>query len=127
MVIIFNRVVLWSGVISASAVMLLVAIYKIVSLLLGTLAWGAGPLSGFDVAGLLEAPAFLASAVTAWKWPWIAESVAVLTLAVIFARFNPFTINPFQKALSLEYIFIIAANVAFVARLALCRVEMKRA
>lgn len=125
MVINIKLVVMWSGIILASIVMLLIAIYKILWLLLGTLAWGAGPLSGFYVASLMEGPAYLASAATAWKWPWIAESVAGLTLAVIFARFNPWTISPFQRWLSFEYAFIIAANVAFFARMSLRRSELK--
>jgi hypothetical protein len=115
------------GIILASIVMLLVAIYKVIVSLLGTLAWGVGPLSGFDVAFLLEGPAYFASAVTAWKWPWVAETIASLTLIVILARFNPWTISPFQKVLSLEYVFIIAANVAFIEKWVLRRAEMKGA
>jgi hypothetical protein len=120
-----KRTVVWSGIILASIVMLLIAIYQIVCLLLGILTSGVGPLSGFYVAYLLEGPAYLASAATAWKWPWIAESVAVLTLVVIFARFNPWTVSPFQRGLSLDYAFIIAANVAFFARMSLRRDKMK--
>jgi hypothetical protein len=125
-VINIKRVVMWSGITLASVVMLLIAIYKVFWLLAGTLAWGAGPLSGFYVAGLMEAPAYLASAATAW-WPWVVESVAGLTLVVIFARFNPWTISPFQRGLSLEYVFVIAANVAFFAKISLRRAEMKSA
>lgn len=127
MVVNIKHAAMWSGIILASAVMLLIAIYKAIVLLVGTLALGTGPVSGFYVAFLIEAPAYLVSAVTAWKWPWIAESVAALTLAVIFARFNPWTISPFQKGLSLEYAFILAANVAFFARMSLRRSEMKTA
>jgi hypothetical protein len=105
----------------ACIVMLLVGIYKIALLLLGTLAWGVEPLSEFYVAGILEGPMFLASVATAWRWPWVVELVALLTLVVIFARFNPWTISPFQKGRSLEYAFILAANVAFFARMSLRR------
>lgn len=79
------------------------------------------------ITGLVEAPAFLGSAVTAWKWPWIAESVAVLTFVVIVARFNPWTISPFQKALTLEYAFLIAANVAFISKMTLRHFDSKDA
>lgn len=124
-VINIKRAVMWSGIISASVVMLLVGIYKLFLLLLGTLAWGAGPLSVFYVAFLMEAPAYLVSAATAWKWPWVAELVAILNLIVIFARFNPWTISPFRRGLTLEYAFIIAANVAFFARMSLRSAKMK--
>jgi hypothetical protein len=72
-------------------------------------------------------PAYLISTVTAWKWPWIAESVALLTLAMIFARFHPWEISPFQRGLWIDYAFIVAANVAFFARMSLRRAEMKSA
>jgi hypothetical protein len=117
-----------SVIILASIAMLTVAVYKSVWLLIGTLAWGIGPLDKFYVTSLVEVPAYFASAVTTWKWPWFAESVAVLTLAVILAWFNPWTIGPLlQRELSLEYVFIIYANVAFIAKLLLRRVEMKGA
>jgi hypothetical protein len=87
----------------------------------------SGPIPGIYIANLMEVPTYLASAATAWKWPWIAESVAGLTLVVILARFNPWTISPFQKWLSFEYAFIIAANVAFFAKMSLRRSEMKTA
>ena len=125
-VIKIKRIAAWTGLILAIILMLLIAFYKAFVLLLGTLGWGVGPLSVFYVAALMEPPAFPVSAVTAWKWPWIAESVAVITLAVILARFNPWTTSPFQRALSLDYIFIIAANVAFFARMSLRRAELKR-
>jgi hypothetical protein len=109
----------------ASVIMLLVAVYKAFWLLMGSMALDSGPIPGIYIANLMEVPAYLASAATAWKWPWIAETVAVLTLVVIFARFNPWTISPFQRWLSFEYAFIIAANVAFFARMSLCRAKMK--
>jgi hypothetical protein len=127
MAINFKRAVMWSGIILASAVMLLIAVYKAFLLSLGTLAWGVGPVSGFYVAFLMEPPAYLASAATAWKWPWVAESVAMLTLIVIFARFPPWAISPFQRGLSLDYAFIIAANVAFFARMSVRRLDLKSA
>ena len=120
-----QRIVMWSVLILSSAVMLLVAAYKTFWLLMGSMALDGGPLPGVYIANLMEVPAYLASAATAWKWPWIAESFAGLTLVVIFARFNPWTISPFQRWLSFEYAFIIAANVAFFARMSLRRSEMK--
>jgi hypothetical protein len=105
--------------------MILVAIYKIVWLLLGAITSGVWPRSVFDVANLLEGPAYLISAATAWKWPWVAESVSLLTLVVIFARFNPWTINPFQRGLSVDYAFIAAANVVFFTRMAMRRIEKR--
>jgi hypothetical protein len=116
-----QRIVMWSVLILSSIVMLLVAVYKAFWLLMGTMALDSGPIPGIYIANLAEVPAYLASAATAWKWPWIAESFAGLTLVVILARFNPWTISPFQKWLSFEYVFIIAANVAFFAKMALRR------
>jgi hypothetical protein len=121
MVINIKRVVMWSGLILASIAMLLVAVYKTFWLLMGSMALDNGPIPGVYIANLVEVPVYLTSAVTAWKWPWIAESVAGLTLVVIFARFNPWTISPFQRWLSFEYAFIIAANVAFITRMSLRR------
>jgi len=57
---------------------------------------------------------------TAWKWPWVAESIAGLTLIAIVTIF-PRPISPYARFLSWEYAFIVAANVAFVAVLSLRR------
>ena len=122
-----KAVLAWSGIILASTVMLLVAAFKIFWLAMGTLALDSGPLPGIYVANLIEVPAYLLSAATAWKWPWVAESVAGLTLIVILAKFNPWTISPFRRWLSFECAFIIAANVAFFARMSLRHVEIRSA
>jgi hypothetical protein len=116
-----RRGIAWSWLILASIALLLIAVYKILWLSLGILAVGFGKFSWFNVANLVEGPLYLASAATAWKWPWVAESVAVFTLVVIFARFNPWTVSPFQRGLSLDYAFIIAANVAVIAKMSLRR------
>jgi hypothetical protein len=49
------------------------------------------------MAWILEVPAYFVSALNAWKWPWIAELVAAIALAVIFMRFKPWTVSPFQQ------------------------------
>ena len=125
MVINIERVVIWSVVILASVVMLLVAMFYAFWVLMGSMALGVGPIPGIYIAHLMEVPAYFVSAVTAWKWPWVAESAAGLTLIVILANFNPWTISPFQRWLSFEYAFIIAANVAFFTRMLLRRVEAR--
>jgi hypothetical protein len=104
--------------------MLLVAIYKAFWLSMGTLALDSGPLPRIYEANLILAPAFLVSAATAWKWPWIAELVAGLTLVAIFSRLIPWTVSPFQRELSFEYAFMISANVAFIAKMSLRRAQM---
>jgi hypothetical protein len=101
--------------------MLLVAIYKIFWLSMGTLALDSGPMPRIYVVNLVLAPAYLISAATAWKWPWGAASVAGLTLIVIFTRFVPWTVSPFQKELSFEYAFVFAASVALFAKMLLRR------
>lgn len=93
----------------------------------GGLSSGVSPSSVFDVVFLLEGPAYLISAATVWKWPWIAESVSLLTLAAIFAKFHPWTISQFPIGLSVDYVFIAAANLAFFARLTMSRVEARSA
>jgi hypothetical protein len=122
-----QRVVAWSVILLASVVMLLLAVYKAFWVSMGSLALDRGPIPGIYIANLIEVPVYFASAVTAWKWPWVAESVALLTLAVVFARFNPWTISPFQRWLSFEYAFVIAANVAIVAKMWLRRAKTKHA
>ena len=119
------RGVAWAVGVLAITVMILVGFYKIAWLLLGAITSGVMARPVFDVVFLLEGPAYLISAITAWKWPWIAESVSLLTLAVIFARFHPWMISPFQRGLSVDYVFIAAASVAFFARLAMSRIEKK--
>ena len=116
-----------TAIIVAITVMMLVAIYKIAWLLLGAITVGVRPRSGFDVASLIEGPAYLISATTAGNWPWIAEFVSVLILVVILARFNPLTISPFQRGLSIDYVFIVAANVVFFSRMTMRRLEKRNA
>jgi hypothetical protein len=127
MVITIKRVIMWSGLIVACAVMLLVALYKAFWLSMGTLALDSGPMPRTYLVNLILGPAYFASAATAWKWPWIAESVAGLTLVAIFARFIPWTASPFQPELFFEYVFIVAANAAFIAKILLRRAKMKGA
>jgi hypothetical protein len=122
-----QRLVLRSGLVVASIAMLSAGMYKGIWFLLGMSVSGVGPLSAFHLAGLIQAPAYLASAATVWRWPWVAETVAALTLVVIFARFHPWIISPFQRGLSVDYVFLIAANVAFFARMSLRRTEMRSA
>jgi len=94
-------------------VMILAAIYKITWLLLGAITSGVKPRSVFDVANLVEGPAYLAAALAAWKRPWIAETVAVLSLIVILLSFGPLTTGPVQRAFFVDYVFIVSANVVF--------------
>lgn len=106
--------------------MLTVSVYIGLWLVMGTLTWGVRPISGFYAANLIEAPAYLVSAATAWKWPFIAELIAGVNLVVILIWFHPWTAGPLlQKALHLEYAFIIAANVAFLGGISLRRAELK--
>jgi hypothetical protein len=109
------------------AVMILAAIYKIAWLLLGAITSGVRPRSGFDVANLFEGPAYLLSALTAWKWPWIGEGVSILTLIVIFASFSQLTISPVQKAFFVDSVFIIAANAVFFASMAMSKPKKENA
>jgi hypothetical protein len=120
-----QRVFMRPAIIVATAVMLLVAIYRAIWLFLGILSSGVGPISSSDMAWILQVPAYFVSALTAWKWPWIAELVAVIVLAVIFMRFKPWTVSPFQRGLSCDYAFIVAANVVFFVKVLSRRLENK--
>jgi hypothetical protein len=106
--------------------MLSVALFKVFWLLMGTLALGSGPMPKIYVINLVQAPLYFASAATAWKWPWVAESVAGLTLIAIFTKIIPPPIFPYERYLSWEYSFIVAANVAFFAVMSLRRLKTKR-
>lgn len=125
MVIQAKRTIMKSVLGLALVAMILAAIYKSAWLLLGVVTSGATPRSIFDVANLMEGPAYLISAATSWKWPWLAESASILTLFIIFARFHPWATSPFQRGLSVDYVFIAAANVIFFIKLALSRVERR--
>jgi len=103
----------------SSIVMLSLGLFKVFWLVMGTMALDSGPLPKIYVIDLILAPAYLAAAATAWKWPWICEAVAALTLIAILVQIVPAAVSPFQKFLSLDYAFIIAANVAFIAKLSL--------
>jgi len=92
---------------------ILAAIYKTAWLLLAAVVVGVSMRSVFDVADFLTVPAYLVSAAVAWKWPWIAETVASLSLAVILMRFHPWIVSPFQRGLAVDFVFILAANVLF--------------
>jgi len=120
-----RRVVTWLALISSSIVMLSIALFKVFWLLMGTLALDNGPIPRIYAINLIQAPAYLASAATAWKWPWVAESVAGLTLIAIFTKIIPPPVFPYERYLSYEYAFIIAANVAFLAGMSLRRIKMK--
>jgi hypothetical protein len=95
------------------AVMIMAAIYKLAWLLLGAMTSGIKPRSLFDVANLLEGPAYLIAVLAAWRRPWIAEAVAVLTLIVILSSFSPLTTGPVQRGFFVDYVFIVSANVVF--------------
>jgi hypothetical protein len=97
------------------AVMIMAAIYKLAWLLLGAMTSGIKPRSLFDVANLLEGPAYLTAALAAWRRPWIAEAVAVLTLIVILSSFGPLTTGPVQRGFFVDYVFIVSANAVFFA------------
>ena len=122
-----KRSIMRSGVRVIIAVMILTAIYKIAWLLLGAITSGVRPRSGFDVANLFEGPAYLLSALTAWKWPWIGESVSILTLIVIFASYSRLTISPVQNAFFVDFAFIIAANAVFFASRAMSKQKKNNA
>lgn len=97
------------------AVMILAAIYKIAWLLLGAITSGSKPRSLFDVANLLEGPAYLIAALAAWRRSWIAEAVAALVLIVILSSFGPLTTGAVQRGFFVDYVFIISANAVFFA------------
>jgi len=120
-----RRVVTWLVLISSSIVMLSVALFKVFWLLMGTLALDSGLIPRIYVVNLVQAPVYLASAATAWKWPWVAESVAGLTLIAIFTKIIPPPVFPYESYLSYEYAFIFAANLAFFASMSLRRIKMK--
>jgi len=120
-----RRIVTWLVLISSSIVMLSVALFKVFWLLMGTLALDSGPIPRIYVVNLVQAPVYLASAATAWKWPWVAELVAGLTLIAIFTKIIPPPVFPYESYLSYEYAFILAANLAFFASISLRRIKMK--
>jgi hypothetical protein len=97
------------------ALMILAALYKIAWLLLGAITLGIKPRSVFDVANLLEGPAYLIAALAAWRRPWIAEAVAVLVLVVIVSSFGPLTTGAVQRGFFVDYVFIVSANAVFFA------------
>jgi hypothetical protein len=106
--------------------MLVVALYEFFWLTMGSLALDTGPLPKIYIVNLVEAPAYLSAAV-AWKRPWVAELIAGLTVAAIFAKVIPWTSSPFQRELCFEWTFVVAANVAFFAGTWLHRTKMKPA
>ena len=120
-----NRVVTWLVLILSSVAMLLVALFKVFWLLMGTLALDSGPIPRIYVVNLIQAPAYLASAVTAWKWPWVAESIAGLTLIAVLTRIIPRPAPPYERYLTYEYVFILSANLAFFAAISLRRSRMR--
>jgi hypothetical protein len=108
------------------SVMIIVALYRVGLLVLGAMIWGIRLSSGFDVMDLLEGPLYLISAVVALRRSWIAELMAVTTLTVIFARFHPWAVSPFQRGLFTDYLFIASANVVFFANIWMRRTTSKR-
>jgi len=120
-----NRAVAWLVLILSSIAMLSVALFKVFWLLMGMLALDSGPIPRIYVVNLIHAPAYLASAATAWKWPWVAESIAGLTLIAILTRIIPPPAFPYERYLTYEYLFILAANLAFFAAMSLRHDRMK--
>jgi hypothetical protein len=116
-----RRVVTWLVLVLSIIVMLSVALFKVFWLVMGTLALDSGPMPKIYLINLVQAPTYLASALTAWKWPWVAECVAGLTFIAIFTKVIPPPIFPYARYLSWEYAFIAAANLAFFAVLFLRR------
>jgi hypothetical protein len=121
-----QRIFVRSAMSVVISTMTLLAVYRVALLLLGAMIYGIKPISIFDVADLLGGPVYLLSAILAFRWPWIAELVSILTLAVIFARFHPWEMSPFQRGLTTDYEFIVLANVVFFANVFLRRDEAKR-
>jgi len=109
------------------AVMVLAAIYKIAWLLLGAITSGIRPRSVFDVANLLEGPVYLIAAFAAWRRPWVAEAVSVLTLIVILSSFGPSTTGPVQRGFFVDYVFIVSANAVFFASMTMRNRESSNA
>lgn len=120
-----RRFAMWAVMVLSIIAMLSVAVFKGFWLLMGTLALDSGPLPRIYVINLVQAPAYLASALTAWKWPWVAECIAALTLIAIFTKLLPPPTFPYQRYLSWEIAFIVAANVAFFAVMSLRRTKRK--
>ena len=116
-----RRVVTRSVLVLSIIVMLSVALFKVFWLVMGTLALDNGPMPKIYLINLVQAPAYLVSALTAWKWPWLAECAAGLTLIAIFTKVIPPPIFPYERYLSWEYAFIVAANAALFAVLSLHR------
>ncbi|GGH09378.1 hypothetical protein GCM10011586_27340 [Silvibacterium dinghuense] len=94
---------------------------------MGILALDAGPLPKIYIINLVQVPAYLASALTAWRWPWVAECVAGLTFIAVITKVIPPPIYPYQGYLSEEYAFIAAANVAFITTMFMKRSKIERA
>jgi hypothetical protein len=107
--------------------MFAVALFKMFWLLMGVLALDGGPMPKIYVINLVQAPAYLVSALTAWKWPWLAEFIAGLTLAAILTKIIPPPIFPYKGYLFEEYAFIAGANLAFFAAFLLRRSRIRAA
>jgi hypothetical protein len=120
-----RRFATWAILVLSIIAMLSVAVFKGFWLLMGTLALDSGPMPRIYVINLVQAPAYLASALTAWKWPWVAECVAALTFIAIVTKLIPPPTPPYQRYLSWEFAFIVAANLAFFAVMSLRRIKMK--
>ncbi len=101
--------------------MLAVALFKVFWLVMGVLALDGGAIPKIYLINLVQAPAYLVSALAAWKWPWLAEFVAGLSLVAILTKIIPPPIFPYERYLSWEYAFIVAANIAFFAAVSLRR------
>lgn len=116
-----RRITAQSMLVLSIITMLAVALFKLFWLLMGVLALDGGPMPKIYVINLVQAPAYLVSALTAWKWPWLAEFFAGLTLVAILTKIIPPPIFPYERYLFWEYAFIVAANVAFFAAVLLRR------
>src|ERR1700754_3685947 len=108
-----RRIALRSVLTLSIVVMLGVALLKIFWLTMGTLALDGKQIPKIYVINLVQAPAYLVSALTAWKWPYVAETVSVFTLIALLTKIISPPVFPYQNYLFSEYAFILAANVAF--------------
>lgn|GEM_PF-2853623 len=122
-----RRVAAWSALTLSIIVMLGVALFKMFWLSMGTLALDGKSIPRIYVINLVQAPAYLVSALTAWKWPYVAKTVSMLTLIALLTKIISPPVFPYQDDLFFEYAFILAANVAFLAMLFLRGKRMRDA
>jgi hypothetical protein len=110
--------------VAAICLMVLVAAFQAFWLLMGSLALDRGPIPRVYWLNVVRFFCFLVSAVTLWKWPWIAISVAWVDLFLILSGFSPWedhSATTFFFQFMFDHIFFIAANAGFVAAVLLRR------